>query len=185
MLLAIAGHPSKEAAKEAKRGLYVLKARGVDVPAAPLTPALPAPPPALPEPPPRAYASAIDGHGERALWLPRVLAGKGVEIAQAVLSDERGLLELQLGVVGPKGVARLRPRPVERGAAMGVGEIDLRLALAMIAAARATATSAPASASRAGPTTGWADGEGLPRRLPGRPASPLRTPWSRPRGDGV
>ena len=48
------------------------------------------------------YASAIDGHGERAVWMSRSVPGRGVEMGQAVLSDERGLLELQVGLLGRK-----------------------------------------------------------------------------------
>jgi hypothetical protein len=137
LLVVLANHPSKEAAKEAKRGLHLLKTKGVEVPELPRPAALPPPPLGLPEPPLRAYASAIDGHGERAVWLPRILAGRGVEIAQAVISDERGLAELQLGVVGRKEWRVFARGLVERGATMGVAEIDSGLALAMIAAARA------------------------------------------------
>src|SRR5512144_2565786 len=68
LLAALAAHPSKDAAKEAKRGLHLLRARGVAVP----EPPRPAPPPpAVPaEPPLPCYATAPDGQGERALWVP-------------------------------------------------------------------------------------------------------------------
>lgn len=137
LLLALALHPSKEAAKEAKRGLHLLKARGLDVPEPPRATALPAPPPGLPEPPLQAYASAIDGHGERAVWLPRVLVGRGVEVAQAVLSDARGLVELQLGVLGRKEWRVFARGLLERGASMGVAAVDGPLVVGMIVAARA------------------------------------------------
>jgi hypothetical protein len=137
LLVALANHPSRETAKEAKRGLHLLKARGVQVPEPLRAPSLPAPPTALPERAPQAYASAIDGHGERAVWLPRILAARGVEIAQAVVSDERGLVELQIGVVGRKEWRVFARGLVERGVSMGVAEIASGLALAMIASARA------------------------------------------------
>lgn len=133
LLVALAGHGSKEASKEARRGLHLLKTRGVAVPEPPQ------PPPAATsqaEPPLSGYASAIDGHGERAVWLPRILAGKGVEIAQAVLCDERGFVEFQLAVIGRKEWRVFGRGLVERGAAMGVIEIDAALAHSMIAAAR-------------------------------------------------
>jgi hypothetical protein len=107
------------------------------VPEPPRAASLPAPPPALPEPPLQAYASAIDGHGERAVWLPRILVGRGVEIAQGVLSDLRGLVELQLGVVGRKEWRVFARGLLERGASMGVAELDGALVIAMIVAARA------------------------------------------------
>jgi hypothetical protein len=134
LLLAISSHGAKEAVKEARRGLHLLKARGVEIP----EPVRAEPPSAQPaEPPLPAYASAIDGQGERAIWLPRVVPGKGVEIAQAVLSDERGLVELQLGVVGRKEWRVFARGLVDRGATMGVAEIGRELAHAMIAGARA------------------------------------------------
>ena len=135
VLAALAAHPGKEAAKEAKRGLHLLKTRGVAVPEAPR----PAPPPAAPslEAPLACYATAIDGQGERAVWIPRSLAGKGIEISQAVVSDEEGLLELQLGVIGRKEWRRLLDGLLEKGAAMGLGEVDRSRAVAIVAAARA------------------------------------------------
>jgi hypothetical protein len=137
LLAALGAHPSRDAAKEAKRGLHVLKTRGVQVPE-PARPAGPPPPaPATPEPPLPGYASAIDGQGERAVWLPRVLAGRGVEIAQAVLSDERGLVELQLGIVGRREWRLFAKGLLDRGTTMGIVDIDAGLALAMIASARA------------------------------------------------
>ncbi|BDG01997.1 hypothetical protein [Anaeromyxobacter oryzae] len=135
VLAALAVHPGKEVAKEAKRALHVLKSRGVAVPEPP-RPAAPAPT-MTPEAPLPAYASAIDGHGERAIWLPRSLPGKGVEVAQAVISDERGLLELQLGTLGRKEWRTFAKDVLVRGAAMGVGEIDRSRAHALVAAARA------------------------------------------------
>jgi hypothetical protein len=135
LLAALAAHPGKEAAKEAKRGLHILKARGVAVP----EPPRPAPPPpaAAPEAPLPCYATVVDGQGEQAVWIPRPVPGKGVEIAQAVISDELGLLELQLGVIGRKEWRKLVDGLLEKGRAMGIGEVDRARAVAMVAAARA------------------------------------------------
>jgi hypothetical protein len=136
VLAALAAHASKEVAKEAKRGLHVLRSRGVAVPEPARAPA-PAPVALPPEPPLPAYASAIDGHGERAVWLSRSLPGKGIEIAQAVLSDVKGLVELQVGALGRKEWRAFAKEILVRGAAMGVGEIDRTKAHALVAAARA------------------------------------------------
>ncbi|HTN51893.1 MAG TPA: hypothetical protein VML50_05780 [Anaeromyxobacter sp.] len=136
LLAALAGHASRDVAKEAKRGLHVLRSRGVQVPEAPRPPA-PAPAAAPAEPPLAAYGSAIDGHGERAVWLPRSIPGKGIEVAQAVLSDERGLLELQVGMLGRKEWRAFCREIVARGEGMGVGELDRSRAHALVAAARA------------------------------------------------
>ncbi|WP_242345761.1 hypothetical protein [Anaeromyxobacter terrae] len=135
VLAALAGHAGKEVAKEAKRSLHVLRSRGVAVPEPQRAPA-PAPP-AAEEPPLPAYASAIDGQGERAVWLPRNVPGKGVEVAQAVVSDVRGLVELQVGLLGRKEWRAFAKGLIERGAAMGVGEIDRGGAHSLVGAARA------------------------------------------------
>jgi hypothetical protein len=135
LLAALAAHAEKEVAKEAKRGLHILRARGVEVPEPARAPEAPAP--AAPEPALPAYASAIDGRGERAVWLPRAVPGKGIEVAQGVLSDERGLLELTVALVGRKEWRALVKGLLERGAEMGVGEIDRDLARSLLAQARA------------------------------------------------
>jgi hypothetical protein len=135
LLGALAAHPGKEAAKEAKRGLHLLKTRGVAVP----EPPRPAPPPPAPvaEAPLPSYATVIDGQGERAIWIPRAVPGKGVEICQAVTSDTLGLLELQLGVIGRKEWRKLLDGLLEKGKGMGIGELDRARALGLVAAARA------------------------------------------------
>jgi hypothetical protein len=135
-LAALAVHAEKEVAKEAKRGLHLLRVRGVAVPEV----AAPAPLPAAAapaDPPLPAYASAIDGRGEQAVWLPRILPGKGIEVAQAVISDAGGLLELQVGVLGRKEWRQLAKALLAQGAAMGIAEIDRGRAHALVAAARA------------------------------------------------
>jgi hypothetical protein len=134
-LAALAVHPEKDVAKEAKRGLHLLRVRGVAVPEV----AASAPPPAAApaEPPLAAYASAIDGRGEQAVWLARNVPGKGVEVGQAVISDTGGLLELQVAVLGRKEWRQLGKALVTQGASMGVGEMDRGRAHALVAAARA------------------------------------------------
>jgi hypothetical protein len=134
LLAALAAHGGKEVTKEAKRALHVLKSRGVTVPE-PSRPAAP-PPAAIPEPPLPAYATAVDARGERAVWIPRSVPGKGVEVAQAVLSDELGIVELQLGVVGRKEWRAIARGLLERGTAMGIHELDRRRATSHVAAAR-------------------------------------------------
>jgi len=136
LVAALATSADKEVAKEAKRQLHLLKVRGVAVPEAPRPPALaPAPTPA--DPPPAAYASTLDGLGERAVWLPRNLPGRGVEVAQAVISDVRGLVELQVGALGRKEWRTFVKGLLERGAEMGVAEVPRQRAHGLIVAARA------------------------------------------------
>jgi hypothetical protein len=135
LLAALAGHAHKDVAKEAKRCLHLLRSRGVEVPEAP-RPAPPAPAAQPAEPPPPAFASAPDGHGERAAWLPRTIPGRGIELGQAILSDERGLLALQVGLLGRKEWRAFARDIVARGAALGVTEVPRAQAHAWIAEAR-------------------------------------------------
>ncbi len=135
LLVAFTSHPSRDVCKEAKRGLHILKTRGVAVPDLPR--AAPPQAPATPEPAFDCFASAIDGRGERAVWVTRSVPGKGVEIGQVILSDTLGLLELQVGLLGRKEFRTFSRELVERGRSMGVGLIDRELAKSLAAAARA------------------------------------------------
>jgi len=136
VLAALAGHASRDVAKEAKRGLHLMKVRGAAVPELPRPPP-PAARPPPPEAPPQAYASAPDGRGERAVWMGRAVAGKGIELAQAVISDEKGLVELQVAMLGRKEYRTFTAGLVERGASMAVVEIPAAQAHALVAQARA------------------------------------------------
>ncbi len=134
LVAGLAAREEKELAKEAKRHLHRFKLRGVAVPEAP------APAPALappPEPPPQAYGSVYDGNGERAVWLPLNVPGRGLEVAQGVCSDTRGLVELHLGLVGRKEWRAFVKGLLERGASMGVAELPWGEAHARLASARA------------------------------------------------
>jgi hypothetical protein len=132
-LAVAAGHPSKDVAKEAKRALYLLKMRGVSVPE--LQRQAPPPAPAPVEPPLPCFASTLDGQGERALWIARHVPAKGVEVAQAVISDRKGLLSLQLGQLGRKEYRAFGRDLVGRGNEMGVAEIDFEQAKSLLVAA--------------------------------------------------
>src|SRR5512143_713252 len=120
LLAVAAGHRSKDVAKESKRALYLLKMHGVAVPE--LQRQAPAAAPAAPEPPLPCFVSAIDGQGERAVWVARHAPGKGVEVGQAVISDQKGLLSLQQGVLGRKEYRAFGRDLLARGDAMGVLE---------------------------------------------------------------
>ncbi|QDE89521.1 hypothetical protein BHS06_11435 [Myxococcus xanthus] len=93
---ALSSSSVKPLAKAAKKALYQLRSRGVAV-AGPARAAPAEPPPAAAPEALNALASAVTGGGERALVLARVLRGAGVEVVQMQLSDERGVVALQLG----------------------------------------------------------------------------------------
>jgi hypothetical protein len=134
-LATLVNHPARDVAKEAKRGLHILKTRGVSVPELPRpTPAPVAPPTEAPFP---CFASIVDSQGERALWITRSVPGKGVEVGQAIVSDTQGLLELQIGLLGRKEFRTFAREILDRGVSMAVIEIDRELAKAVVSAARA------------------------------------------------
>lgn len=135
VLAALAAHAEKEVAKEAKRGLHLLRSRGVAVPEPPRS--RPAAAPAPPDLPLPAYASAVDVGGEQVIWIARGMPGKGIEVAQAVLSDTDGLVELEVGVVGRKEWRQLVSGLLERGETLGVGSLPRERALGLVRAARA------------------------------------------------
>ncbi|HZZ86599.1 MAG TPA: hypothetical protein VFE30_18880 [Anaeromyxobacteraceae bacterium] len=176
LLAAAAAHPSKDVAKEGKRCLHVLKTRGVAVP----EPARPAPPtPVAPaEPSFPSYASVVDGHGERAVWVTRNVAGRGVEVAQVILSDEHGIIEFQVGVLGRKEFRAFAHDLEERGRVLGIAEVERAVAQALVAAARrlnGEATPAPSGTdlwlSRLGPAGAAPD---LAARFPALPEAEER-----------
>jgi len=134
VLAALAASADRTLAKEAKRGLHLLRSRGVAVPE-PARPAAP-PPAAAPERPFPCYASSVDGHGERAVWISRSVPGKGIEVGQAVVSDVLGLLELQVALLGRKEFRTFGRDIAERGRAMGVAEVAPALARSLVASAR-------------------------------------------------
>ncbi|HUK65530.1 MAG TPA: hypothetical protein VLV17_01795 [Anaeromyxobacteraceae bacterium] len=136
VLATAAGHANKEVAKEGKRALYLLRARGLPVPE-PARPVKAASTPPAPEAPPACYASALDGRGERAVWVARVVPGKGIEVGQAVLSDQRGILELHVGVLGRKEYRNFGKDLLERGRSMGIAEVERERAIGWVASARA------------------------------------------------
>jgi hypothetical protein len=135
MVAAAANHPAKQVSKEGKRELYLLRTRGVAVPEGP-RPSVTAPAP-TPEPPVPCYASALDGRGERALWLGRSVPGKGIEVAQVVISDQKGITELHIGMMGRKEYRAFGRDVLARGGGMGVTELDRETAKSIVAAARA------------------------------------------------
>jgi len=134
LLAALASSADRAVAKEAKRGIHLLRSRGVQVPE-PARPASPAAPLPAEEVFP-CFASSIDNQGERAVWISRNVPGRGVEVGQAIVSDVQGLLELQVGLLGRREFRAFGRDIAERGRAMGVAEVSPVLARSLVAAAR-------------------------------------------------
>jgi hypothetical protein len=83
----------REVAKAARRALYRLRSAGVAVSERVRTPEAPPPQPAPTEEALPGFASLPDGTGQRALLLAQPVRG-GVEVVEALVSDELGLLSL-------------------------------------------------------------------------------------------
>lgn len=93
---ALANSSHKPLAKAAKKALYRLRSRGVQI-AEPSRPAAEPSHPLVtsPEPLP-ALLTSIDGTGERVLEIARPLRGGGVEAVQFLYSDEHGVTRMQV-----------------------------------------------------------------------------------------
>ncbi len=133
LLAALAAHPAREIAKEARRGLHLLRSRGIVTPEPARAAPRPTPKPEGPEP--ACFASAVDGQGERIVWIARSVPGRGVEVGQAVVSDVLGLLDLQVRLLGRKEFRSFARDVSEKGTAMAVAEIEPGLARSLVAQA--------------------------------------------------
>lgn len=120
---ALSTSPMREMAKAAKKALYRLRSLGVAVPqkmeSAPVTPAstgvddLPS------------TVSPITSSGERAVIIPKATRGGSVQLAQLILSDERGIVRLARGATSRSAFRRYLK---EARSHSGVRAIDVPLA---------------------------------------------------------
>ncbi|HYO54478.1 hypothetical protein [Archangium sp.] len=94
---ALASSSHKVLVKAARKALYRLRSRGVEIaePSRPSASAPSRPVVAGPEPLP-ALLTSIDGTGERVLEIARPLRGGGVEALQFLYSDEHGVTRIQV-----------------------------------------------------------------------------------------
>jgi hypothetical protein len=120
----------KEIQKEARRIAHHLRLRGIAVEAPPK----PAPPPPPAEPAPAALPallSSVDSRGERVAFFARPLPGRGVEVAQLVLSDLRGVISLSLAELSRKRFRELCEELAHEGpvTVVDVGQERVRQAI--------------------------------------------------------
>ena len=107
----LSASPDREVAKVARRALYRLRSAGVAMTDRARPPEAPAPTPpgsgteSLP-----GFASLPDGSGQRALLLARPVRG-GVEVVEALVSDELGLLSLSRAEMARGAWRKLARRP--------------------------------------------------------------------------
>jgi hypothetical protein len=129
---ALADTSSKTLAKAAKKALYQLRSLGVAVPEK-KPEHIVAPQPPAAEEPLSSLVSAITGTGERALILARLVRGR-VELLQAVLSDEHGIVDLRIHEVS-RGTYRKVLKDARRPGARATLEISLDEAKTLLAEA--------------------------------------------------
>lgn len=129
----------KELQREAKRLAHALRQRGVELelPSKPAEAPRPAaePPPSM-EPP--VFLSSLDGHGERAVFWTRNLPGRGVELAQVIVSDDRGILDFLLADLSRKRFRELADELPRRGE-VTIREVPRAEAAQVLARARVAA----------------------------------------------
>jgi hypothetical protein len=116
----LAASKDKALAKPARRGLHLLKTRGVELPAAEREFRLRGPYAEADQP---SMASLIDGRGERIVWFVRPSVDHGYDVFQAELSETRGLIGFTAGAVARKDWRTHMKRILDDGR-LGVGEIS-------------------------------------------------------------
>lgn len=136
-LQAVAAGGSKSAASFARRGLAILKSRGIDI-EVPLTgaPVFRADTGAQSTLP--SLLTSIDTEGERAIWLVRPQRGGGLQAIIVIVSDVRGVRRVSEGELSRKEYRQLRER-LSAGSAeasLSAREIPLEKARAYLARAR-------------------------------------------------
>ncbi|MEE8110516.1 MAG: hypothetical protein V3T44_05765, partial [bacterium] len=118
------GATDKETAREVRRALYRLNSRGIRVEEKstktrpeghgifrPVTT------------PPQGLMSVIDGSGTRIVWLAKPLAGGGRLLFQAIISDERGLLDFSSIEVSLRSFRSYVDEITGRGKELPVSEV--------------------------------------------------------------
>lgn len=135
-LKAVAEQGSKAASSAAKRGLAILRSRGIEVDLAPQGEAVFRAEPELEEIP--GLLSTCDAHGDRLLWIPSPLRGGGLQLVTVLISEVDGILRVETDEVSRKTLRRMREDLCRRGAYHGVTvrEIPLRRARGCVALAR-------------------------------------------------
>lgn len=171
VLVEAAASGDKEYQKEAKRLAHALKLRGIELelPTKQAQEPQQAPEPqAAAEPP--IFLSNLDAFGERAIFWSRNLPGRGIELAQLVVSDERGVLDFLVADLSRKRFRELIDELPTKGG-VTIQTYDRDEALAVIQRARVAAreggecpTSFPAWAAQLfGPIPAEAPGPLSPR----------------------
>jgi hypothetical protein len=137
ILLEVAQGQKKGLAKEAKRELQRLKQKGVKVVEVAMQGA-PVVKPVELDGPAACYVSSIDAYGERAVWYAKA-ARTGVDLAQIVVSDIRGILSADALALSRKQHREFLKR-LPRGGVVTVAQVPADYARKLIADAESEGT---------------------------------------------
>ncbi|HEX7126307.1 MAG TPA: hypothetical protein VF406_11165 [Thermodesulfobacteriota bacterium] len=123
--------PSGAVEKALRRGLFLLKTRGIAVPEAPRREDEgPRFRPVREIEPDQAWASAIDGVGDRLVWLAGNRRG-ALYLFQAIVNDERGLVHFQASETSRRTL-RERAREAEQAEGFPLVPVEPAYALALV-----------------------------------------------------
>jgi hypothetical protein len=121
----------RTARKEIRRLLYRLAQTGVTPPATPAAAPAPILGPAV-----EAWVSAVDGRGDRLVWLVREQPSGGLVLVAAEVNEPAGLRDLRVLDVTRKHLRTMRQR-FQREASLTLVEVDWRAADALVVEAQA------------------------------------------------
>lgn len=122
-LKAVAEQGAKGAASAAKRGLAILRSKGIEVEVEERGEAVFKADVQRPDDL-MCFLSTCDGTGERALWVPRAIRG-GLQLTTALLSDTAGLLQVVSDEVSKRSFKRLREELIERAGPHGITLLEI------------------------------------------------------------
>lgn len=122
-LKAVAEQGAKGAASAAKRGLAILRSKGIDVEVQVRGEAV-FKAEALRPDDLTCFLSTADANGERALWIPRAVRG-GLNLVTVLLSDERGISHVATDEVSRKSFKRLREELIDRSSPHGITLLEV------------------------------------------------------------
>ncbi|HEY3452225.1 MAG TPA: hypothetical protein VGK67_38125 [Myxococcales bacterium] len=138
-LKAVAEQGAKGAASAAKRGLAILRSKGIDIEVETKGEAVFKADAQRPDDL-ACFLSTCDSNGERALWIPRAVRG-GLHLVTVLLSDVRGVEHVATDEVSRKSFKRLREELLDRAGPHGITLLEIPPARARGALAVARAMS--------------------------------------------
>ncbi|MGC4114353.1 MAG: hypothetical protein QM765_07010 [Myxococcales bacterium] len=122
-LKAVAEQGAKGASSAAKRGLAILRSKGIDIEVESRGEAVFKSDAQRPDDL-ACFLSTCDSNGERALWIPRAVRG-GLHLVTVLLSDTRGVEHVATDEVSRKSFKRLREELLDRAGPHGITLLEI------------------------------------------------------------